>query len=160
MPLRTALLMAVLIACAAPAAEKPAVRAARAGDLPGLWQMVALTKYAEVDAADSLFAPYQLFYFDPSGRMKYMTSPKPFRDTQRSMFNAAPPVTRFTLDRRGQLQLTNPGWDAPRSYLCRFVTRDAPGDGPVPLRAGDLLLTGVDDAGKPAWSKLLRKTTP
>lgn len=159
MPLRSAVLISLLLAAAAAAAENAPIRPARMRDLPGLWEMVALTKHAEIDAEDSLFAPYQLFYFDPKGRMKHMTSPKPFRATQRSMFEAAPLVTAYTLDRRGQLQLTNPGWDAPRSYLCTFVTKDAAGDDPRP-RAGDLLLSGLDAAGKPAWSKLLRKAQP
>jgi len=138
----------------------PAVRAPRTDDLRGLWIMVALSKHAEVDVEDSFFAPYQLFYFDPNGRMKHMTSPQPFRQSQLAMFDAAPLVTRFTVDRHGTLLLMNPAWDAPRSYLCSFVIKDTPGDDPRLPRAGDILLSGTDGQGRPLWSKLLRKPAP
>jgi hypothetical protein len=138
----------------------PAVRAARTDDLPGLWVMVALSKHAEVDVEDSLFAPYQLFYFDPNGGMKHMTSAQMFRQSQLAVFDAAPLVTRFTVDRRGTLLLMNPAWDAPRSYLCRLVIKDTPGDDPRLPRAGDILLSGTDGQGRPLWSKLLRKLNP
>lgn len=158
------LLSALTLPAAAQQAASPdpasAVRAARADDLPGLWIAVALGKYAEVDVEDSLFAPYQLFYFDPNGRMKHMTSSQPFRQSQLAVFDAAPLVTRYTVDRRGTLLLTNPAWDEPRSYLCSLVIKDTPGDDPHLPRVGDIVLSGTDGQGRPLWSKLLRKPAP
>jgi hypothetical protein len=92
--------------------------------------------------------------------MKHMTSSQPFRQSQLAVFDAAPLVTRFTVDRGGTLLLTNPAWDAPRSYPCSVVIKGAPGDDPRLPRAGDVVLSGTDGQGRLLWSKLLRKLNP
>jgi hypothetical protein len=147
------------VAVLAPAANDPQVRPARVSDLPGLWQMIEISfaKNASVDAEDSLLAPYQIFYFDPRGWMKYMTSGKPFSQGQLALFDAAPLVTRYELDKRGTLALTNPAWDEPRKYQCTAVTKVEGGSDPRAPRAGDLLLAAKDAQGTVLWAKLLRK---
>jgi hypothetical protein len=149
---RTLLVMACVLAAWA---QAPELRPARTADLAGTWQMVALSKPADVDASDSLFAPYQLFRFDPNGRMKHMTASKPF--TSLALFDAAPLVIRYALDRRGTLTLSNPAWDTPRKYTCSIVTKPQTADDARLPRAGDLVITDAAEPGTPTWSKLLRK---
>jgi hypothetical protein len=160
MRFRTVLLIAAGLAsvAAGAGAQTPAgveVRPARAADLPGMWQMAALIMPPEADASDPLFAPYQVFFFDQSGKMKHMTSARPF--TSFALFEAAPLVTRYSVEKKGTLVLTNPAWDAPRRYQCTVVTKSAGGEDRKSARPGDVLLTGLDEAGKPAWTKVLRK---
>ena len=131
-----------------------AVRPARNADLPGTWAMVNLVG-DKADPSDSMFAPFQIFHFDSDGRMKFMTSAKPF--TSLALFEAAPLVTRYSLDKHGTLLLANPGWPTPRKYQCIVVLKGARGDDVKLPRPADVLLSGVDEAGRPAWSKLLRK---
>ncbi len=145
----------LLIAAIAALADTAALRPARTADLAGTWQMVSITKAEDTDESDSFFAPYQLFRFDAGGRMKFMTATKPF--TSLALFDSAPMVTRYSVDRRGILTLVNDAWDAPRKYLCRMVTKAETAADRKEPREGDLLLTGADDAGKAGWSKLLRK---
>jgi hypothetical protein len=158
MRLRVILLaLTAAMAVLAPAAGDPQVRPARASDLPGLWQMMDLNKSASVDAEDSLFSPYQIFYFDPRGWMKYMTRVKPFTQAQLALFDAAPMATRYEVDKRGTLALTNTAWDEPRRYQCNTVTKVEDGSDPRAPRVGDLLLAATDAEGKLVWVKLLRK---
>lgn len=144
-------------AVAALAADNPQVRPIRVSDLPGLWQMMDLNKSPSEDAEDSLFAPYQIFYFDPRGGMKYMTSAKPFSKGQLALFDAAPLVTRFEVDKDGMLALTNPAWDEPRRYQCNAITKVEGGSEIRAPRAGDVVLAATDAQGKVLWAKLLRK---
>ncbi len=152
---RSVLIIAALALAAMASEDQPAVRPARTGDLPGTWQMVSITKAPGADAEDAQFAPYQIFFFDQGGKMKHMTSPKPFSSL--ALFEAAPLVTRYSVDKKGTLVLTNPSWDAPRKYQCDVVTKAA-GNDAKSARPGDVILTGTDDSGKLAWTKLLRKT--
>ncbi len=149
---------AAFVALAALAAG-PQTRPARSSDLPGVWLMVDMTRNAPFDPEDKLFAPYQIFAFDKRGGMKHMTSAKPFTEGQLALFNSAPQITRYGVDKTGVLVLSNPSWDAPLKYHCRLVVKaeaDAAGD-PKSPQAGDLILAGIDDRGREAWSKLLRK---
>lgn len=130
------------------------VRPARNADLPGTWVMLNLVT-DKADREDSTFAPYQIFHFDASGRMKFMTSAKPFSNL--ALFEAAPLVTRYSLDKHGALTLTNPGWDEPRKYQCIVVVKGPAGEDAKLPHPGDVLLTSVDAGGKPLWSKLLRQ---
>lgn len=135
----------------------PQARPARSSDLPGVWMMVEMTRNAPIDPQDKLFAPYQIFAFDKKGGMKHMTSARPFTEGQLALFNSAPQVTRYGVDRNGTLVLVNPSWDAPLKYQCRVVTRTKDEGDPKSPQAGDLLLAATDDRGREAWSKLLRK---
>ena len=135
----------------------PQARPARSSDLPGVWVMADMTHTAPVDPEDKLFAPYQIFAFDRKGGMKHMTSAKPFTEGQLSLFDAAPQITRYGVDRNGILVLVNPSWDAPLKYQCHVVTKTKDAADPKSPRAGDLLLISTDDRGREAWSKLLRK---
>ena len=139
-------------------AAGPQARPARSSDLPGVWLMVDMTSNAPVDPQDKAFAPYQIFAFDRKGGMKHMTSARPFTEGQLSLFDSAPQITRYGVDRNGILVLVNPSWEAPLKYQCRMVTRTKDGSDPKSPRAGDLLLVSTDDRGREAWSKLLRKT--
>ncbi len=150
----TALAAAILLAAG------PQSRPARASDLPGIWMMVDITSTAPLDPQDTLFAPYQIFAFDKKGGMKHMTSAKPFTGGQLSLFDAAPQITRYGVDRNGILALVNPSWEAPLKYQCRFVTKTKDGGDPKSPHEGDLLLISTDDRGREAWSKLLRKGRP
>ena len=158
-----AVLIAVLAAIASFAAQTAGsppwgavtAKPARNSDLAGTWVMLRLV-VDKADPDDSTFAPYQIFQFDTSGRMKFMTSAKPFSNF--ALFEAAPLVTRFTLDKHGVLTLSNPGWDAPRKYQCTVVAKGPAGDEARVPRAGDVLLSGLDESGKPSWSKLLRQS--
>lgn len=153
--MRTRIFLLIAAALAAGWSEAPELRPARTADLAGTWQMVALNKPADADASDSLFAPYQLFRFDPGGRMKHMTASKPF--TSLALFDAAPLVIRYSLDRRGTLTLVNPAWDAPRKYTCSIVMKPQTADDARLPRAGDLVISEAAEPGPPAWTKLLRK---
>ncbi len=149
--------IALLAVAALAAAAGPKSRPARTSDLPGVWIMADLTHSGPVDPEDKVFAPHQIFEFDQKGGMKHMTSPKPFTRGQLELFHSAPRVTRYGVDKTGVLVLSNPSWDTPLKYQCRFVTKsEAPGDLKVP-QAGDILLSSVDDQGREAWSKVLRK---
>jgi hypothetical protein len=152
MQIRTLVLMLV---AAAVWAEAPETRPARTADLAGTWQMVALLKPADADAGDSTFAPFQLYRFDPNGRMKHMTASKPF--TSLALFDAAPLITRYALDRRGILTLSNPAWDAPHKYVASIVTKPPTASDAKLPRAGDLVIAENPEQGSAAWSKLLRK---
>jgi len=151
------LLVLTALAATTLLAGGPPSRPARASDLPGVWVMVDLTHSAPVDPEDKLFAPYQIFAFDRKGGMKHMTSAKPFTEGQLALFDSAPQVTRYGVDRNGILVLVNPSWEAPLKYQCRLVTKTKDESDPKSPRAGDLLLTSTDDRGREAWSKLLRK---
>jgi hypothetical protein len=135
----------------------PQARPARGSDLLGVWVMIDMTRDPSFDPQDKLFAPYQIFAFDKRGGMKHMTSAKPFTDGQLALFNSAPEVTRYGVDRNGTLVLVNPSWDAPLKYQCRVVTKTKDEGDPKSPQAGDLLLSSTDDRGREAWSKLLRK---
>ncbi|HXN48811.1 MAG TPA: hypothetical protein VN893_19330 [Bryobacteraceae bacterium] len=135
----------------------PQSRPARSSDLPGIWIMVELTSSAALDPQDQLFAPFQLFAFDKKGGMKHMTSGKPFTQGQLSLFDSAPQVTRYSVDRNGILVLANPSWEAPLKYQCRLVTKTKEAADPRSPHEGDLLLISTDERGREAWSKLLRK---
>jgi len=119
-----------------------------------------MTSTAPLDPQDTQFAPYQVFAFDRKGGMKHMTSAKPFTEGQRALFNTAPQVTRYSVDRNGILVLVNPSWEAPLKYQCLFVTKTGDGSDPKSPRAGDLLVISTDERGREAWSKLLRKGRP
>jgi hypothetical protein len=149
--------MALAVCAATLVAADPQVRPARNSDLPGVWMMVGITNNAPFDPADKLFAPYQIFAFDKKGGMKHMTSAKPFTEGQLALFSSAPQVTQYAVE-KGRLVLSNPSWDAPLKYECRLVTKiDEAGD-LKSLHAGDLILISLDDQGREAWSKVLRKT--
>jgi len=135
----------------------PPSRPARASDLPGIWVMVDMTHSAPVDPEDKLFAPYQIFGFSRKGGMKHMTSAKPFTEGQLALYDSAPEVTRYGVDRNGTLILVNPSWEAPLKYQCRLVTKTKDEGDPKSPRAGDLLLVATDDRGREEWTKLLRK---
>jgi hypothetical protein len=152
------LLALTALAAATLMAGGPPSRPARATDLPGVWMMVDLTHTVPVDPEDQLFAPYQIFAFDRKGGMKHMTSAKPFTEGQLSLFDSAPQVTRYGVDRNGILALVNPSWEAPLRYQCHLVTKTKDGGDPKSPHEGDLLLVSTDDRGREAWSKLLRKT--
>ncbi len=151
------LVVLTALAAATLLAGGPQARPARSSDLPGIWMMVDLTHNAPVDPEDNLFAAYQIFAFDKKGGMKHMTSAKPFTEGQLSLFDSAPQVTRYGVDRNGILVLVNPSWDAPIKYQCRLVTKTKDAADPKSPRAGDLLLISTDERGREAWSKLLRK---
>jgi hypothetical protein len=119
--------------------------------------MVDMTHNAPFDPEDKLFAPYQIFAFDRKGGMKHMTSAKPFTDGQLALFDSAPQITRYGVDGNGTLVLSNPSWDAPLKYQCRVVTKAEAAADPKSPQAGDLLLALIDERGREAWSKLLRK---
>ena len=155
MRLVTALAIQAAFAAALIAAA-PQMRPARASDLPGVWLMVGLTNDAPFDPEDKVFAPYQIFAFDKKGGMKHMTSAKPFTEGQLALFSAAPQVTRYTVSPDGTLELSNPSWDAPLKYQCRVVTK--PDADAKSIQAGDVLMISVDERGREAWSKVLRKT--
>ncbi|HEY1205447.1 MAG: hypothetical protein ABSH46_06005 [Bryobacteraceae bacterium] len=138
-------------------AAGPRLRPARSSDLPGVWVMVDMTHNAPFDPEDKLFAPYQIFAFDRKGGMKHMTSAKPFTDGQLALFDSAPQITRYGVDGNGTLVLSNPSWDAPLKYQCRVVTKAEAAADPKSPQAGDLLLALIDERGREAWSKLLRK---
>ncbi len=138
-------------------AAGPQTRPARSSDLPGVWVMIDMTHGAPFDPQDKLFAPYQIFGFDRKGGMKHMTSARPFTEGQFALFNSAPQVTRYTVERDGTLTLSNPSWEAPLRYQCRVVTKaEAAGD-PRSPQPGDLLLSGTEERGREGWSKLLRR---
>ena len=119
--------------------------------------MIDITRNAGFEPDDKTVAPYQIFGFDKKGGMKHMTSAKPFTRSQLELFDAAPQVTRFGVDKNGTLVLVNPAWDAPLKYQCRIVTKtEAAGDMKSP-QEGDLIMTSTDDQGREVWSKLLRK---
>jgi hypothetical protein len=154
------LALAALLVPALLAAD-PEYRPARTTDLPGVWMVVAMATSAPPDPDDKTFAPYQIFGFDRQGGMKHMTSTKPFREGQIALFNAAPQVTRYSVEKDGTLVLSNPSWDVPLKYQCRVVVKadakaGAAADAKSP-QAGDVLLVSMDDQGREAWSKLLRK---
>ena len=129
-------------------------------DLGGGRVRLARVKDSLFESEDKLFAPYQVFEFDKKGGMKHMTSAKPFTGGQLSLFDSAPQVTRYGVDRNGILVLVNPSWDAPLKYQCHVVTKTKDAADPKSPRAGDLLLISTDDRGREAWSKLLRKGHP
>jgi len=136
-------------------AQAPEMRPARSADLVGTWQMVSISKPENVEGTDTLLAPYQLFQFEANGRMKHMTATKAF--TSLALFQAAPAITRYTLNKSGTLVLTNPNWDAPRQYKCSLIVKPDTNANPKEPRAGDVLMTGSETSNQPAWSKLLRK---
>jgi hypothetical protein len=138
-------------------AAGPQVRPARTSDLPGVWFMAAITTNAPADPDDSAFAPYQIFGFDRQGGMKHMTAAKPFTPGQIALFDSAPQVTRYTVEKGGELVLSSPSWDAPLKYQCRLVTKAEGASDPKSAQAGDLLLVSTDEQGREVWSKLLRK---
>jgi hypothetical protein len=149
-------LAAAAVALGAPP-DSPQVRPARGSELVGLWQMVDVTRGPSADAEDSQLAPFQIFYFDRRGWMKFMTSMKPFSKGQLALFDSAPLVTRYEMEKDGTLALTNPAWDEPRRYHCNAVTKvEGEGDVRAP-HVGDLVLAATDAEGKPVWAKLLRK---
>jgi len=145
------LLAAVLLAAG------PHLRSARNSDLPGVWMMVDITSNGPSDPEDKTLAPYQIFGFEKSGGMKHMTSGKPFTAGQLELFRSAPFSTRYGLDGNGTLLLSNPSWDAALKYQCRLVSKAEAASDPKSPRAGDLLLSSVDERGREAWSKVLRK---
>jgi hypothetical protein len=151
-------LVTLAVLAAALIAAGPQMRPARATDLPGVWLMVGLTNDAPFDPADKVFAPYQIFAFDKKGGMKHMTSAKPFTEGQLALFSAAPQVNRYTVSPDGTLELSNPSWDAPLKYQCRVVAKSESAADAKSVQVGDLLMVGLDDRGREAWSKVLRKT--
>ncbi len=153
-------LLALASFAAALMASGPQTRPARSSDLPGIWMMVDISSTAPLDLQDTLFAPYQIFAFDKKGGMKHMTSAKPFTEGQLALFDSAPQITRYGVDRNGILVLVNPSWEAPLKYQCRLVTKTKDAADPKSPHEGDLLLISTDDRGREAWSKLLRKRRP
>jgi hypothetical protein len=149
-------LMATLVAAALVAAD-PQARPAKTSDLEGVWQMVELTNNQPANADDAQLAPYQIFRFDRHGKMKHMTSQKPFTAGQLALFDSAPLVMEYKVEKRGTLVLSNPSWDAPRTYQCSVVTQAEPSADLQAARAGDLVISGADGQGKILWSKRLRK---
>lgn len=152
--MRTRILFLVL-AVAAAMAQTAEMRPARSADLVGTWQMVSLSKPENVEGTDTVLAPYQLFQFQANGRMKHMTATKAF--TSLALFQAAPAITRYTLNKSGTLTLTNPNWNAPRQYKCSLIVAPATSADPKQPRAGDIILTGSEAPNQPTWSKLLRR---
>lgn len=153
--MRTRIVVAVLAAVSLLPAQTPVTKPARASDIAGTWQMVALNAPEGAGEEDSFFAPYQLYQFDAKGRMKFMSSGRPF--TSLALFDSAPMTIRYSLSRRGLLTLMNPAWTEPRKYTLSVVTAPPEAADARQRRAGDLLLTSGDDAQKSSWSKLLRR---
>lgn len=158
--LAAAFVLPALVAGAAVAQDRDVFRPCRRADLIGAWQVIrfGFAAGAAVDRADPAYLPYQRYVFNSNATMAYAASDAPPRlEDQRSLLLTPASVT-WALDPRGHLMRQAPGAARVDKSECRVITR--PGRdprSPIPVLAGDVLLTDESEDERPVARRLLRK---
>ena len=154
-------MMGCLAARAAAPLTPPGNRPATSDDLLGLWKVMRWHTNVPVDRLKSYAAPYQYFAFGSDGSLRSATSRQPTQDLT-AIANAVelqPAVTRYACSDNGFVEIVNTGWpDAPElwhAYYVNFTSRDA--EGHFYLRAGDIVMTLLDNSGRPLYVRQMRQ---
>jgi hypothetical protein len=142
-------------------AQEPDVfRPCRRADLIGVWRVVrfGFAAGASVDRTDPAYRPHQRYVFNSNATMAYTASEAPPTPEQHRALLLAPAAVTWALDASGRLMRQPPGAVRVETSECRVITRAVRDPkSPVPVLAGDVLLTDHAEDARPVARRLLRK---
>jgi hypothetical protein len=139
------------------AAHRPCMQ----DDLPGLWTVVRWTTYIDPSQLNSYAAPHQWFWISLDGSIRSVVSNRPNDQVGaiRETLEAMPEVVHFTSPANGVIETTRsdqPG--AAERWLAYTITANLPaGENNPEQLAGDVVMTLIDQSGKPIYTRQMRK---
>jgi hypothetical protein len=152
------------LATSAYAGDK-ASRPCKKEDLIGTWEMISVKPV--YDKTDPVFFPFQKFVFKQDSSMKFISSEKPLTKEWLEKFQKQPVEIDYTLSDKGIVTMTWHSRPHNDSALCAYTLSDVPPEllakippadrGHLP-RKDDATLSYLNNAGKIAYQKILRKT--
>ena len=144
-------IMAMLLVCSIALAAESKLCAK--DDLIGQWESVAVKVNPAYEGnADAGFYPYQRYAFDASGKMKILTSTKPFDVAADVIWNNFPNSISYTVDRRGVIAQSGPELPRTQYEACDIII-----SGDQKVNAGDMILTSYTANGAPYGQKVFKK---
>ena len=157
--------MLAVVCCPPARAAEPLTpsgnRPASSEDFPGLWEVVRWQSDVPADRLKSYAAPFQYYLFAPDGSLRSATSQTRTRNLAAisHAVELQPAVTRYACSSGGFVEIFHTDWpDAPErwhAYYVNYTRRDA--EGHFYFRAGDLVMTLLDNDGRPLYVRQMRQ---